>query len=130
MHAQVSEHVHFVFIVQYLDEETLVTAINKCKTLLDSLQSTKKVVTWDDRITVLHEDWAKARGTIFSCVISAENITSEKCSFCLVEDAQGRCHQCGISFLLCEVCDERIHSCAVFHDREIWNGQNQVHYST
>ena len=110
-------------IIINLGEETLVSAINNCKTLLDSLSNTKKVITWSERMTNLQEDWTKARSTIFDCIISTEHLPSKKCSFCLEGDACVRCHQCGLSFTLCEVCDERIHSCSAFHDRELWNGK-------
>ena len=84
----------------------------------------KKVVTWDNPMTVLHEDWAEARGRIFNCVISAENITSEKGSFSSVEDAHGRCYQCGILFHFVRFgMRYGIHSCPVFYDQKIWNGQ-------
>ena len=101
-------------MLQSVDEETLVCAINKCKTLLNSIETTQKVVTWNERMMTIQDDWTKARNAIFNCVVSAESHSSAKCSFCLVNDSWVRCHQCGLSFTLGETCDERVHSLATF----------------
>ncbi len=70
----------------------------------------------------MQEDWTKARSSIFDWVVSDENHHSEKCLFCLGGDANIKCHHCGLSFYLSNVCDDRIHSSNPFHDQEIWNG--------
>ena len=100
--------------------------IEYCKTLLDSMPTSSKkkgASTWTKRMADLHEDWTRARSDIFNWVVSDENLHSNKCSFCGGNDANVRCHQCGLSFYLCNMCDERVHSLNPFHDREMWNGR-------
>ncbi len=93
-----------------------------CKSLLESIPDAKHAESnWTKRMTCMQEDWTKARSSIFDWVVSDEDRHSEKCSFCLGGDANIRCHHCGLSFYLCNACDDKIHSSNPFHDREIWN---------
>ncbi|CAB4009190.1 Hypothetical predicted protein, partial [Paramuricea clavata] len=104
--------------------ESLEDLITHCKTLLESMGSTEYVESnWTKRMTDMQEDWTKGWSFIFNWVVSDENHHSDKCSFCFGSDANVRCHQCGLSFYMCNICDERLHSSNPFHDREIWNGR-------
>ena len=102
--------------------ESLDDLISHCKTLMESMGSTENVESnWTKRMTIMQEDWTKGRSSIFKWVVSDENHHSDQCSFCFANEANVRCHQCGLSFYMCNTCDERLHSSNPFHDREIWN---------
>ena len=41
---------------------------------------------------------------------------------CGDENPRIRCHQCGASQYMCQVCDSVVHKHQPLHDREIWSG--------
>lgn len=103
-------------------EDNLANMITYCESLLSSTKPTRSHVKWKERMIAAKEKWTHSRESIFDVVVSQEGFPVEQCKFCEKRKPFVRCHQCGLSFYQCEICDEEIHSNNPFHDREVWNG--------
>lgn len=95
--------------------------------LLQRLQESNppKRQNWAERQTLLTESWEEQRSTIFKELLEATYAVPENimCSRCLDKAAVVRCDMCSTMRHLCSECDQQVHECWPFHDRDaIVNG--------
>ena len=71
-------------------------------------------------MTCLTSSWDSARKQLIEAVLTCEGLPSpDRCSICLEGKVCIRCIEYPIQFM-CSSCDEKVHNCLPFHDRDAY----------
>ncbi|CAH3167059.1 unnamed protein product, partial [Pocillopora meandrina] len=101
-----------------VEEDDLETTIVRCEEVLATFPSTSR--NWETRMTSLTSSWDSARKQLIEAVLTCEGLPSpDCCSICLEGKVGIRCIECPIQFM-CSSCDEKVHNCLPFHDRDAY----------
>ena len=75
---------------------------------------------WAERQTALAESWSESRAIICKAILQSTFAIPEDnmCCRCSQRVALVRCHQCSSVKDLCSDCDQTVHDCWPFHDRD------------
>ncbi|XP_064390969.1 uncharacterized protein LOC135338816 isoform X2 [Halichondria panicea] len=76
---------------------------------------------WRKRMDTREENWEAFRSKLFEEVVMYSSMPADSaCFMCGDESPQIRCHQCGASQYMCNICDVVAHKHQPLHDREVW----------
>ena len=124
--SEVDTHSYFrsllIFLSLYyflvLDLEAI---IKECQQVVGEINNGPSA--WQKRMANLNENWESVREAIFENVVCSFAPPSSPlpCCKCSTNEAVLRCWECGVDRFLCASCDEEVHQCQPFHDREVWS---------